>query len=208
MHSTYVHLCSGLVWIGNSYDSLRIWQFFPYSAHHLPLFRTLFSTFHISQFYDTQWPHILKIYDIVGIHDPYWLLNNNWSSHTSLKGCKHNTNAFYHTSKPHDSFNYLWGTLIIADAVHDMPHHALAVNTLTAGFTYSLASLLQESHNHSACLLSLAATLGNILHSPRAFWMAWSCQTPPNVIYHRIHIQSCSRPMQTMIHPSGGVHPF
>ena len=94
--------------------------------------------------------------DIIGIHDPYQPLNNNWSSHTSLKGRKHN--KWLAITPPSLMICSIIGGIfsIIADAVRDMPRHALAVNTIAVGFAYSPASSLQESHNHSACLLSQA----------------------------------------------------
>ena len=80
-------VCSSLQLACMDFQSIRLAAYsmiFPYLARRLPLFCALFSAFHISQFYDTQRPHILQIYDIIGICDLYRPLNNNWSSHTQV----------------------------------------------------------------------------------------------------------------------------
>ena len=136
------------------------WQFiwlavysmiFPYSACHLPLFHALFSAFHISRFYNTQWPHILQTYDIVGVCDPYRPLNNIIGLCTQVWRGANATPTLFSTPPSLTTSSIICGAFL-SSMLCVMCHIMLSLSTLS----------LLDSHIHRPACSRRAIT---ILHA-------------------------------------------
>ena len=201
-HSTYVHLCSQLIWIGNSYDWLCIWWFSPIRLIVYPCFThcSAHSTYHHS------------------------------TTHNDHIFCKHTISLAYAT--PMDPLTTLLVFAHKFEGVwtqHQcfLPHlQASWLTQLFVGhFYHRRCCVLSCSHyQHSHCQIHIFT--GQLAPGePQPFCMLVKpCIHPgqhstlpqglpdglilsnTNLIHHCICIQSCSRPTWMMIHPSGGVH--